>query len=409
VINAYANLCKFRCVASPPPNRAGFYVAKKGLIYIKEYAYVRVSSKDQQESRQVIAMEGRGIPSERIFLEKLSGKDTKRPMLQLLMNTVQQGDIVVVESISRFARNTRDLLGLVEKLTQKGIEFISLKEHIDTTTPTGRFTLTVFAAVAELERAVGFRQLFGSVDIPPVLEVVIEADGFEVLRYELVFRLDTFGDEYVWTLAPSAGVFAVVQIIPLSAEPPLEPTPAPSPPHTDTAPNLATASSWARDGIVEAVTLDIIPQSLQNHYTNNITRAEFTAIAVLIYETITDREITGRVTFNDTTDVNVQKAAYLGIITGTGNNNFSPNMQFNREQAAVIVSRLAEAIGDPFPESTPAFADNAEISSWARQQTGQAQAAGIMEGVGGNRFNPYGTFTREQSIITMLRLFNYLS
>ena len=122
------------------------------MIFINEYAYIRVSSKDQQESRQVIAMENRGIPSERIFMEKLSGKDTKRPMLQLLMNVVQEGDAVVVESISRFARNTRDLLGLVEQLTKKGVEFVSLKEHIDTTKPTGRFTLTIFAAIAELER-----------------------------------------------------------------------------------------------------------------------------------------------------------------------------------------------------------------------------------------------------------------
>jgi len=124
----------------------------KGAIFINEYAYIRVSSKDQQEGRQVIAMESRGIPPERLFLEKLSGKDTKRPVLQSLMNTVQKGDIVVVESISRFARNVRDLLGLVEKLTKKDVEFISLKEHIDTTTATGRFMLTVFAAVAELER-----------------------------------------------------------------------------------------------------------------------------------------------------------------------------------------------------------------------------------------------------------------
>ena len=119
---------------------------------MKEYAYIRVSSKDQQDSRQFIAMESRGIPPERIFSEKQSGKDTKRPELQSLMNTVNKGDIIVVESISRFARNTRDLLGLVEKLTKKGVEFISLKEHIDTTTPTGRFTLTIFGAVAELER-----------------------------------------------------------------------------------------------------------------------------------------------------------------------------------------------------------------------------------------------------------------
>ena len=117
-----------------------------------EYAYVRVSTKEQQDLRQFIAMEGRGIPTERIFSEKVSGKDTKRPQLQTLMDTVQKGDTVIVESISRFARNTKDLLGLVERLTQKGVEFVSLKEHIDTNTPTGRFIITIFAAIAELER-----------------------------------------------------------------------------------------------------------------------------------------------------------------------------------------------------------------------------------------------------------------
>ncbi|MCL1883085.1 MAG: recombinase family protein [Defluviitaleaceae bacterium] len=117
-----------------------------------DFAYVRVSTKEQHDTRQLIAMESRGIPPERIFSEKQSGKDTKRPQLQSLMDTVQKGDTVVVESISRFARNTKDLLGLVEKLTAKGVEFVSLKEHIDTTTPTGRFTLTIFAAIAELER-----------------------------------------------------------------------------------------------------------------------------------------------------------------------------------------------------------------------------------------------------------------
>jgi len=175
-----------------------------------------------------------------------------------------------------------------------------------------------------------------------------------------------------------------------------------------TTPNLTAASSWAREGISEALALDLVPQPLQNYYTNNITRAEFTAIAVLLYETITGTEITGRVTFNDTADINIQKAAYLGIITGTGNNNFSPNMPFNREQAAVIISRLAEAIGQPLPTQDTTFADNAEISSWAIVQVGQAQAAEIMGGVGSNRFNPQGPFTREQSIITMLRLFDFL-
>ncbi len=65
---------------------------------------------------------------------------------------VREGDTVVTESISRIARNTRDLLSIVEKLTDKGVEFVSLKESIDTTTPQGRFMLTVFGAMAELDR-----------------------------------------------------------------------------------------------------------------------------------------------------------------------------------------------------------------------------------------------------------------
>ena len=70
-----------------------------------------------------------------------------------MMAFVRQGDTVVVESISRFARNTKDLLEMVELLTTKGVEFVSKKEAIDTTTPSGKFMLTIFGAVAELERA----------------------------------------------------------------------------------------------------------------------------------------------------------------------------------------------------------------------------------------------------------------
>jgi len=117
-----------------------------------KYSYVRVSSLDQNPDRQIDAMTALGIPPERIFIDKQSGKNTARPQLQKLLEKVQAGDTVIVESVSRFARNTRDLLELVEQLTSKGVEFVSQKEHIDTTTPTGKFMLTVFGAVAELER-----------------------------------------------------------------------------------------------------------------------------------------------------------------------------------------------------------------------------------------------------------------
>lgn len=68
------------------------------------------------------------------------------------MQFVRRGDVVIVESISRFARNTKDLLNLIEDLSVKDVTFISKKEAIDTTTPSGKFMLTIFGAVAELER-----------------------------------------------------------------------------------------------------------------------------------------------------------------------------------------------------------------------------------------------------------------
>ena len=112
--------------------------------------YIRVSTQEQNTIRQEVLMEALGV--DEVYIDRMSGKDTNRPELQKMMEYVRRGDTVIVESISRFARNTRDLLELVERLTAKGVEFVSKKEAIDTTTPTGKFMLTVFGAVAELER-----------------------------------------------------------------------------------------------------------------------------------------------------------------------------------------------------------------------------------------------------------------
>ena len=184
-------------------------------------------------------------------------------------------------------------------------------------------------------------------------------------------------------------------------------TPEPSVPTT--APNLATASSWAHESINSALEHGLIPQGLQSHYTQATTRAEFAALAVALYETITGREITERAQFNDTTDVNVQKMGGLGVVNGVGGGNFAPNRTITRQEAAVMLARLAYAIGQPLPPSAPTFADNADISAWAVDGVGQMQAAGIMSGVGNNNFAPDGTYTREQSIVSMLRLFDLLS
>lgn len=112
--------------------------------------YIRISTTDQNTARQEVLMKELGV--EQVYIDRMSGKNTDRPELKRMMNYVREGDVVIVESISRFARNTKDLLELVEQLTEKQVEFISKKEAIDTTIPTGKFMLTVFGAVAELER-----------------------------------------------------------------------------------------------------------------------------------------------------------------------------------------------------------------------------------------------------------------
>ena len=112
--------------------------------------YVRVSTKEQNTARQDELMKALGV--DKAFYDKMSGKDTDRPQLQEMMNFVREGDVVIVESISRFARNTKDFLELTEQLNNKHVQFVSQKENIDTNTPAGKFMLTIFGAVAELER-----------------------------------------------------------------------------------------------------------------------------------------------------------------------------------------------------------------------------------------------------------------
>ena len=112
--------------------------------------YIRVSTEEQNTARQEVLLRELGV--DEVFIDKASGKNADRSELTRMMEYVRRGDTVIVESISRFARNTRDLLDLVDCLTEKQVEFVSRKEAIDTTTPTGKFMLTVFAAIAELER-----------------------------------------------------------------------------------------------------------------------------------------------------------------------------------------------------------------------------------------------------------------
>ena len=160
-------------------------------------------------------------------------------------------------------------------------------------------------------------------------------------------------------------------------------------------------SEWAVEQVNAAIEKNFVPQNLQSDYSQAITRAEFCAIVVALYENVRGA-IAGHVTFVDTDDINVQKAAYIGLVNGVGNNRFEPNAVITREQAMIILSRLAAALDNPNPFLT-------YDSVW------RVQTHNIMHGAVNNRFvarnytyGPQRHFTREQAIVSILRLFEFM-
>jgi len=113
--------------------------------------YVRVSTVEQNEGRQIEALRQRNI--DKWFTEKVSAKNTNRPELKTMIDFARAGDTIYIHSLDRLARSTKDLLNIVEELQHKGIHLVSNKENIDTSTATGKLMLTMIGAIAEFERA----------------------------------------------------------------------------------------------------------------------------------------------------------------------------------------------------------------------------------------------------------------
>ena len=113
--------------------------------------YVRVSTIEQNAERQIVELRDKANV-EKFFVDKVSAKSAKRPKFDEMMNFLREGDELIVSEFSRLARSTTDLLNIVETLTKKDVKVRSLKEQLDSSTPQGRFMLTIFGAIAEFER-----------------------------------------------------------------------------------------------------------------------------------------------------------------------------------------------------------------------------------------------------------------
>ena len=121
-------------------------------VILMRVAYVRVSSVDQNESRQREALAQYDI--EKWYEEKISARDMNRPQLQEMLRFVREGDTVYIHDFSRLARSTKDLLEIMDELSERNVSLVSHKESLDTSSPTGKLMVTMIAAINEFEREV---------------------------------------------------------------------------------------------------------------------------------------------------------------------------------------------------------------------------------------------------------------
>lgn len=117
---------------------------------MSKIGYARVSTIEQNEARQIKALEDLGC--EKIFIDKQSGKNINRDQFNRMCNYIREGDIVIVTEYSRLARNVMDLLSIIDDFKRKNVGIISVKENFNTSTPQGNLILTIFAGLSEFER-----------------------------------------------------------------------------------------------------------------------------------------------------------------------------------------------------------------------------------------------------------------
>lgn len=173
----------------------------------------------------------------------------------------------------------------------------------------------------------------------------------------------------------------------------------------------AKVSDWAREQVDSAAVKGLMADCLGDDFTVNITRAEFAAVAVELYEAMSGdtAPAPGENPFNDTTDPVIIQANGLGIVNGKGDGVFAPADPVTRQEAALMLSRVYTKLGGEIPKvASTTFADNDKVSSWAMDAVAFMSGKGIVNGVGGNQFDPQGNASIEQALIIALRMIENL-
>ncbi len=176
-----------------------------------------------------------------------------------------------------------------------------------------------------------------------------------------------------------------------------------------------TPSAWAQKSVDAARAAGIVPAQVNSAFDTAITREDFCSLAAAVYRAWEKKDAltaytSSSVSFSDTDNADVLLCASAGVVNGVGNGKFAPQKNITRQEAASMLYRLAalnKNTKDDEATSLPhIFADSANIQSWAWKNVDWVYRQGIMNGTGSNQFTPDGAYTREQSIATMLRLYD---
>lgn len=174
-------------------------------------------------------------------------------------------------------------------------------------------------------------------------------------------------------------------------------------------------SAWARDAVWNAQLNHLVPTELQSYYRQSINREDFCklminlvekALGQNIYEYLGSKEIAVKNPFDDTAEPSVSAAYALGIVAGTSVNKFSPHKYITRQEAAVMLSRTAKVLGIKPQSKGAKFTDAKQFASWAANDISFISGLGVMSGIGNGKFGPTLSYTREQAILTALRIYN---